>query len=343
MPKNLIGSVALLAILTSMTATAEEQPTTGVILGIHGGAGMKQKAMAPEITKALRADLKRALEAGYATLQKPEASALDAVEAAIHVLEDSPHFNAGKGAIFTRAGRNELDASIMEGRTKRAGAVGFVTTIKNPISAARAVMEQSKHVLLVGPGAEKFAAEHGLPAVDPSYFRTEHRWQEHQGDLEKETRRSTRLRTSAVTDRSESQRWSTVGAVALDRAGNLAAGTSTGGTSNKLFGRIGDSPIVGAGTYADNESCAVSGTGHGEYFIRFAVAYDIGALMKYRGMSVAEAAAEVVHRKLKPAGGSGGVIALDGKGNFTAPYNTDGMYRGWVTRDGTITVRLYED
>ncbi len=342
MSRTLLGSLALLAILPTMNIAADETPVPGVVLGIHGGTASGKKSLTPELADALRADLRRSLEAGYTVWKASDASSLDAVEAAIHVLEDSPHFNAGRGAIFTRSGRNELDASIMDGRTKQGGAVGFVTTIKNPISAARAVMEQSKHVLLVGPGAEQFAESCGLETVDPSYFRTEPRWQQHQRDLKREAEQTT-SGGKIETDRSEKQPWSTVGAVALARAGDLAAGTSTGGTSNKLFGRLGDSPILGAGTYADNASCAVSGTGHGEYFIRFAVAYDIGALMKYRGKDVAEAAAEVIHDKLKPAGGNGGVIALDAKGNFAAPYNTEGMYRGWVTRDGTITVHLYED
>ncbi len=347
MSKSLIGSVALLAVLPAMTTSADEGPVRDVVLGIHGGTGMPRREMTPEKDKALRADLARALEAGYAALKTAERSGLDAVEVAIRVLEDSPHFNAGKGAIFTRQGRNELDASIMEGKTKRAGAVGFVTTIKNPISAARAVMEKSKHVLLVGQGAESFAASNGLEIVDPSYFRTEERWRQHERELKKEeasrqkdaqARRGGETRSALL----QAQPWSTVGAVALDQAGNLAAGTSTGGTSNKLFGRLGDSPIIGAGTYADNEACAVSGTGHGEYFIRFAVAHDIAALMKYKGLPVETAAAEVVLRKLKPAGGDGGVIALDAKGNFAMPYNTEGMYRGYVTRDGRITVLLYE-
>ncbi len=272
---------------------------------------------------------------------------LDAVEAAVRVLEDSPHFNAGKGAVFTREGRNELDASIMEGKTKRAGAVGFVTTIKNPITAARAVMEKSKHVLLVGEGAEAFAQRNQLDVVEPAYFRTERRWQQHLEELKKEADSEAAKNKSAKYDpaaqRDPEHPWSTVGAVALDQAGNLAAGTSTGGTPNKLFGRLGDTPIVGAGTYADNEACAVSGTGHGEYFIRLAVGHDVAALMKYKGMSVADAAADVVLGKLKSAGGDGGIIALDAKGNFAMPYNTEGMFRGYVTRDGRTKVLLFED
>jgi beta-aspartyl-peptidase (threonine type) len=334
--------------LPSMRASAQQAAVSGVVLGVHGGTGMPRKEMTPEMEKELRADLARAIEAGYAVLKNPAGKSLEAVEAAIRVLEDSPHFNAGKGAVFTREGRVELDASIMEGRAKRAGAVGFVTTIKNPISAARAVMEKSKHVLFVGKGAESFAERSGLEIVDPAYFRTERRWQQHLKELKKEEEKA-RGRDKVTAGDGEGTGapatavpWSTVGAVALDGSGDLAAGTSTGGTSNKAFGRLGDSPIIGAGTYADNEACAVSGTGHGEYFIRLAVAHDIAALMKYKRLAVEAAAAEVVMGKLKSAGGEGGVIALDAKGNFAAPYNTEGLYRGYVTRDGQIKVLLYD-
>jgi beta-aspartyl-peptidase (threonine type) len=343
MTKGLFAPLALYLLFAAMSARADESPVTDVVLGVHGGTGMKKAKMTPEMDQALRAELRRALEAGYATLNRPQSTGLDAVEAAIRVLEDSPHFNAGKGAVFTREGRNELDASIMEGKTRRAGAVGFVTTIKNPISAARAVMENSKHVLLVGAGADAFAARLGLEIVDPAYFYTQRRWQQHQEELQREADGTKTDNQQSRLARSPALPWSTVGAVALDPAGNLAAGTSTGGTSNKLFGRLGDSPIVAAGTYADNDTCAVSGTGHGEFFIRFAVAYDVGALMKYKGLTVESAAAEVIHGKLKPAGGDGGIIALDAQGNFAAPYNTEGMYRGWATREGKFHVRLYEN
>jgi beta-aspartyl-peptidase (threonine type) len=336
------------AVLPQVVLAAEEGAVTEVVLGVHGGTAGRKSKLSPELEQALRADLIRALEAGYAVLKRPDGSSLDAVEAAVRVLEDSPHFNAGKGAVFTREGRNELDASIMEGKTKRAGAVGFVTTIKNPITAARAVMEKSKHVLLVGEGAEVFARRNQLDIVEPSYFRTERRWQQHLEELQKEKEKVSEATRNqgAQHDAAEHERahpWSTVGAVALDQAGNLAAGTSTGGTPNKLFGRLGDTPIVGAGTYADNEACAVSGTGHGEYFIRLAVGHDVAALMKYKGMSVADAAADVVLGKLKSAGGDGGIVALDAKGNFAMPYNTEGMYRGYVTRDGRTKVLLFED
>ena len=230
MSKSLIPSVALLAVLPSMGVSADELPVAGVVLGIHGGTGMDKKDMTPAIEKALRAELQRALETGYAILKKPDAGSLDAVEAAIRVLEDSPHFNAGKGAVFTHEGRNELDASIMEGKGKRAGAVGYVTTVKNPITAARAVMEKSKHVLLVGRGAEVFAGKSGLEIVDPSYFRTEERWRQHLQELEKDRQRSPNQDKQGRRRAEPNHVWSTVGAVALDSAGNLAAGTSTGGT-----------------------------------------------------------------------------------------------------------------
>ncbi len=343
MSKRLIPCLALLAVFPTISASAAEGPVTQVVLGIHGGTGMPKKEMTPALEKALRADLQRALEAGLAQLHKPRGNSLDAVEAAIRLLEDSPLFNAGKGAAFTHEGRNELDASIMEGKTKRAGAVASVTIVKNPISAARAVMEKSKHVLLVGRGAEVFATKTGLEIVDPAYFWTEARWKELQEAWKKETQQAPTEKPRSARIVAAARHWGTVGAVALDPAGNLAAGTSTGGMTNKQFGRVGDSPIIGAGTYADNEACAVSATGHGEYFIRYAVAHDIAALMKYKHLSVEAAAAEVVQHKLKAAGGEGGVIALDAKGNFAMPYNTEAMWRGYVKSDGTTKVLLYDE
>jgi beta-aspartyl-peptidase (threonine type) len=331
---------------------AEDVVVENVVLAIHGGIGLDKPEMTPEIDKAVRAELERALRAGFEALNKPNATGLDAVEAAIRLMEDSPRFNAGKGAVFTHDGRNELDASIMEGKTLKAGAVAGVTTIKNPITAARAVMEKSKHVLLVSRGAEAFAAEAGLEIVDPSYFKTEARWQQLQKQLEAEKMRS-RIRGQGPGGSGQEGEqiperhipgfsFGTVGAVALDKAGNLAAGTSTGGMSNKRWGRVGDSPIIGAGTYADNEACAISATGHGEYFIRHAVAHDIVALMKYKQWQVDEAADTVIRNKLKSAGGEGGVICLDHQGRFYPSYNTDGMYRGCITRDGQIMIKIYE-
>lgn len=322
----------------SVPAFGEEKK---IMLVMHGGAGtITRKSMTPEAEKQIREALEQALRAGHAVLARG-GSSLDAVESSIRILEDSPHFNAGKGAVFTHEGKNELDAAIMDGRTMKAGAVAGVTIIRNPISAARAVMEKSKHVMMAGRGAELFATKMGLEIVDPSYFWTERRWKALQQDLLKEQQQS-----SSAVNPYEEKKFGTVGAVALDRDGNLAAGTSTGGTTNKQYGRIGDSPVIGAGTYAANNSCAVSATGTGEYFIRWTVAYDIAALMKYKGMPVQAAADEVVMHKLVTEGGKqaeGGVIALDRAGNFAMPFNTEGMYRGWIGADGVPHVLIYRD
>jgi L-asparaginase / beta-aspartyl-peptidase len=307
-----------------------------IMLVMHGGAGtITRQSMTPELEQQYRAGMEAALRAGHAVLAKGGTS-LDAVESAVRVLEDNPLFNAGKGAVFTHEGRNELDASIMNGRTKAAGSIAGVSIIKNPISAARAVMEKSEHVMMVGRGAELFATKMGLEVVDPSYFWTERRWKSLQNELLKEKGQAS---LAAEPDK----KFGTVGAVALDRAGNLAAATSTGGMTNKKFGRVGDAPVIGAGTYAENESCAVSGTGHGEFFIRWTVAYDIAALVKYRGLSVEAAANEVIHKKLAPVKGEGGVIVLDAKGNFAMPFNSEGMYRGWIGADGVPQVKIYKD
>jgi len=307
-----------------------------IMLVMHGGAGtITRGSMTPEKEKAYREKLEEALRTGHAVLMKG-GSSVDAVEAAIRVLEDSPLFNAGKGSVFTHEGKNEMDSSIMRGRDKAAGAVAGVTIIKNPISAARAVMEKSPHVLMVGHGAELFATKMGLEIVDPSYFWTEPRWKALQEELMKEEKHS-------AVDANPDKKFGTVGCVALDKNGDLAAGTSTGGMTNKLYGRVGDSPIIGAGTYADNATCAVSGTGHGEFFIRWTVASDIAALMRYNGMSVADAANEVVMHKLVEVKGEGGVIALDAKGNLAMPFNSEGMYRGWIGEDGVAHVAIYKD
>ena len=334
---------ALLILLTESIMMAGENVATGVVLGVHGGTGMDKKDVTPELDKALRRGLEQALKAGRTALNKEGATSLDGVEAAIRVLENSPHFNAGRGAVFTHDGRNELDASIMEGRELKAGAVAGVTVVKNPITAARAVMERTKHVMLIGRGAETFAEGAGLEIVEPTYFWTQRRWDQLQQQLEEEKKKNADQPQSQLSPPSSKPReWSTVGAVAVDDAGNLAAGTSTGGMSGKRFGRVGDSPIIGAGTYADNRSCAVSCTGHGEFFIRYAVSHDIAALVKYKGLSVAEAANEVINRKLKEAQGEGAAIALDPQGNFAMAYNSEGLYRGWITADGQVTVMLYE-
>jgi beta-aspartyl-peptidase (threonine type) len=309
------------------------------MLIIHGGAGTITRAsMSPEMEKQYREALEQALRTGHAVLARG-GSSVDAVEASIRFMEDNPLFNAGKGAVFTHDGRNELDASIMNGKNKAAGSVAGVTIIKNPITAARAVMEQSEHVMLTGRGAELFATQKGLDIVDPSYFWTERRWKGLQEELLKEEGK----KPKAELRETEPKKFGTVGAVALDVDGNLAAGTSTGGMTNKKYGRVGDAPIIGAGTYAENESCAVSGTGHGEFFIRWTVAHDIAALVKYKGMTVQQAGDEVIHKKLEPVQGEGGVIILDAKGNFATPFNSEGMYRGWIGPDGVPHVLIYKD
>lgn len=341
--------VLVLALLSSASVRGDDPMSHGkVVIIIHGGAGvLSREAMTDELEGRYREVLGSALRKGREEMRK-SGRALDGVESAIKVLEDSPLFNAGKGAVFTHDGRNELDASIMEGAEKRAGAVAGVTRIKNPIAAARAVMEQSPHVLLTGEGAERFAigrglAGPGLEEVSPVYFWTPHRWEELQKALaEEEARRKTPTSLGdAPRVPPREYRFGTVGAVALDPHRNLAAGTSTGGMTNKRYGRVGDSPIIGAGTYADNTTCAVSATGHGEIFIRYAVAHEIGALMKYGKRSVREAAREALKQLPEEDGGVGGVIALDADGNAAMEFNTEGMYRGTITEDGTIEVAIY--
>jgi Asparaginase len=291
---------------------------------IHGGAGgMTKENLTPELDKEYRASLVEAISKGKKILAEG-GSALDAVEQTIRTMEDNPLFNAGKGAVFTHEGRNELDAAIMDGSNLAAGAVAGVTDIKNPITAARRVMTNSPHVMLAGAGASQFAKEQGLEIVPPSYFYTEKRFNELQEILKKEKN-------------------GTVGCCALDKNGNLAAGTSTGGMANKRYNRIGDSPIIGAGTYANNNTCAVSGTGHGEYFIRWTVAHDISALMEYKGLTLREASELVVNDKLVKAGGSGGVVCMDKYGNISMPFNSSGMFRGFATSDGKEGIFIYKD
>ena len=304
------------------------------VLVIHGGAGVIRQGLTPEKEKLVRADLRAALEAGNGVLRSG-GSSLDAVTQAILVMEDSPRFNAGKGAVFTHEGRNELDSAIMDGATLRAGAVAGVRQVKNPVLLARAVMEKSPHVMLSGAGAEEFAKSVGIELVDPSYFRTDQRWQELQEALKADANKHASIPGRAI-------HYGTVGAVALDSHGHLAAATSTGGMTDKRWGRVGDSPIIGAGTYA-NTRCAVSATGWGEYYIRAVAAHDICARMEYAKKPIAQAAKEVVMDVIPKLGGDGGVIALDADGNFATPFNTDGMYRGWIDRDGKVHVAILED
>ena len=312
--------LAAIALAASICAAAQAADGPFAI-AVHGGAGaMTRASLAPEREGVLRAALTEALETGRRVLAEG-GSSLDAVTAAVRVLEDSPHFNAGKGAVFTSEGTNELDASIMDGATLRAGAVAGVTTVKNPVEAARAVMERSRHVLLAGKGADRFAKEQGLAIVDPSYFRTEERWRQFQ-----------RAKDEA--------KLGTVGAVALDKAGNLAAATSTGGIAGKRIGRVGDSPIIGAGTWAENESVAVSATGTGETFLRVAAAHDIAALVKYRGLAPRKAADGVL-AKVAALGGQGGVIVLDRSGEPVFAFNTEGMYRGFAIGSARPQVMVF--
>ncbi len=317
---------------TAETAATTERP--GYALVIHGGAGtILPENMTPAKETAIRAAMNAAMDAGEKIL-RDGGTAADAVEATIWVMEDSEYFNAGKGAVFTNAGINEMDASFMTGHDQNAGAVGGVTTIKHPISAARAVLERSEHVLLSGKGANDFAVEQGLESVDPQYFYTEGRYQSLQRALEGER----------VEQENEDvdKKHGTVGCVALDKQGHLAAGTSTGGMTNKRYNRLGDSPIIGAGTYADDATCGVSCTGWGEYFIRYAVAYDVHARMAYGGQSVREAAGAVIYETLTQKGGTGGLIALDRNGNVAMPFNTAGMYRGYLKAGGERKVDFYD-
>jgi beta-aspartyl-peptidase (threonine type) len=323
----------LLPILAFASGTATMSHAATPILVIHGGAGVVAKDVTAEREKAVRSALQRALESGYAQL-KAGKPALDAVTAAITILEDDPLFNAGKGAVFNHDGKNELDAAIMDGSALRAGSVANVHRVKNPILLARAVMEKSPHVMLVGDGAEEFAQSAGIELVALKYFYTENRWQELQNALKQEREK--------ISAPAKTPHHGTVGAVALDAQGHLAAGTSTGGMTNKRYGRVGDSPIIGAGTYA-NAKCAVSATGWGEYYIRANAAHDICARVEYRGEPVAQAAKEVVMDVIPKLGGDGGVIALDADGNFAMPFNTEGMYRGWVDKEGKIHISIFAD
>jgi len=325
------------AALLARAAAADPRP---LVLVIHGGAGVIERAkMTPEKEAGYRSGLSAALDAGYAVLERG-GSSLDAVTAAVRTMEDDPQFNAGRGAVLNHEGDAELDAAIMDGNGPHAGAVAGVRHVKNPIELARLVMEKSPHVLLVADGAEEFALEQGVVLVPRSYFRTTARERE----LEEE-RRAEQGRAAAApatrNDTAAAGSMGTVGAVALDRAGNLAAATSTGGLTNKMHGRVGDAPLIGAGTFANNESCAVSGTGQGEYYIRAVVAHDVCALLEYRRQTLAAAVDEVM-RKLQRSGGQGGIIALDRAGHVAMQFNTPGMFRGVCDSRGRREVGMYQ-
>ena len=315
-------------------------------LAVHGGAGtIERSSMTPERESEYRAGIERALKAGYEILKRG-GSSLDATEAAVRVLEDDPHFNAGRGSVFTSAGTNEMDASIMDGKTQKAGAVTNLRHVRNPISLARLLMDKSEHalkspkvgpVLLAGEGAEAFAKENGIELVDEKYFFTQERWDALQKVKDAAKSGADGKKKYIITAQ---DRHGTVGAVALDQHGNLAAATSTGGTTNKRSGRIGDSPIIGAGTYANNRTCAVSCTGDGEFFVRAVVAHEVSALMEYRGMKVADAGKAALD-KARELGSEGGLIAIDKEGNIALPFNSSGMYRGYVDPNGKFIVEIY--
>jgi beta-aspartyl-peptidase (threonine type) len=345
----------MVGVAGSLLAQQSSSPAAGHwAIVVHGGAGViKRSAMKPEAEAAYRASLAQAAEAGAKVLDQG-GSSLDAVEAAIRILEDDPLFNAGRGAVFTADGKNELDAAIMDGSNLKAGAVAGVTRTRHPISLARAVMEKSPHVMLIGAGADAFSVQVGLEQVDPSFFFTESRWQSLLNQLKKEGRPAPPRPAGApppgpvvpvapIEESPSAHRYGTVGVVALDRLGNIAAGTSTGGLQGKMPGRVGDSPIIGAGTYASNQSCAVSATGAGEYFIRLGVAREVCNLVAFKGISLQQAADQVIHKELEVLHGDGGVIALTPDGQLVWSFNTPGMFRARLREGGKLEIGIYSD
>ena len=342
MKKLLFAITASSCLTLSNDALSVETPFA---IAIHGGAGTIEKArFTPEQEQLYRDKLSEAVETGYKILELGGES-LDAVTAAIEVLEQSPYFNAGRGAVYTYEGSHELDASIMDGRNRQAGAVAGVKHIESPINLARLVMENSVHVMLSGQGAEEFAKEQGVTLIENNLFDTPHRYEalikaKQKLDKAKATSKAYQAAHKALPN---NYKMGTVGAVALDKNGNLAAGTSTGGMTAKRYGRVGDAPVIGAGTFAENESCAVSATGHGEYFIRYNVASDICARVKYQGKTIADAGNDVINGVLKPIGGTGGVIIIDTKGNISLPFNTSGMYRASKSNTQATYVGIFND
>ncbi len=334
-----VGAALLLAACAEQQTTVDITDEAEFAIAIHGGAGTITRAsLTPEQEAEYKEKLAEAVNAGHAILAAGGTS-MDAVVEAVQIMEDSPLFNSGRGAVYTFDGDHELDASIMDGATLEAGAVAGVKTVKSPIELARTVMEESVHVMLSGRGAEVFAAEQGLALVENSYFNTERRYQQ----LLEAKEKLGAADKQAWLELDDRYKYGTVGAVARDQHGNLAAATSTGGMTAKRYGRIGDSPIIGAGTWADNDSCAVSATGHGEYFIRYHVAADICSRMKYQQVDVVTAGDTVIHDVLLPAGGTGGVIIVDHQGNVHMPFNTEGMYRASRRGNGEAEVAIYKD
>lgn len=347
--RTIILLLLLFILNKSFAQLNENKLSDKYVLVIHGGAGTILKSqMTSEREKAYQLALEKALQTGNDILKKG-GTALDAVEACVRSMEDDPLFNAGKGAVFTNEGKNELDAAIMNGKTLEAGSVAGVTTIRNPITAARAVMEKSHHVMMTGAGAEKFARQQGLEIVDPSYFYTEARWRGLQRAKQEDSLKM-KLDHADTAKKSMLKQWEnkdykygTVGAVALDWYGNLAAATSTGGMTNKKFGRIGDAPIIGAGTYANNNTVAISGTGWGEYFIRLVMAKSISDMMEFGKMKLKAAADEMIMKRLPALGGDGGLIAVDKEGNIAMPFCTEGMYRGFIKSNGEKVIKIYKE
>lgn len=339
--KLVISLVLFFLLFTSFNINLEMEKC---VLVIHGGAGYITKENLNEDKQlAFEQAMKLALQKGYEIL-KSGGSSIEAVEITIKSMEDSPLFNAGKGSVFTNEEKNEMDASIMDGKTLNAGAVACVTNIKNPISGAKAVLQKSEHVLLTGKGAEAFAKEQKLEIVSPNYFKVEERLKRVQEIKKTEKIELDHSKSGGfIVPKNPDEKFGTVGAAALDKSGNLASGTSTGGMSNKKYNRVGDSPIIGAGTYANNKTCAVSCTGHGEFFIRSVVAYDVSALMEYKNYSLEKSANYVVYEKLVNLKGEGGLIAIDKDGNIAMPFNTPGMFRGYVTESGKIVVKMFKE
>lgn len=337
-------------IFTMLHSSSQTKSMENFAIVIHGGAGtILRENLDERLEKLYKEKLTESVNAGYEILAQG-GTALDAVTAAIKIMEDTPLFNAGKGAVFNHEGKIEMDASIMDGLTSKAGAVAGVQTIRNPIEGARAVMEKTEHVMLEGEGADRFAKEIGLKTEDETYFYDENRWQQFQKIRQQEKIRLDHDATDTTgyihpkdVEFFHEKKFGTVGCVALDKYGNLAAGTSTGGMTNKKYGRVGDSPIIGAGTYANNKTCAVSCTGHGEFFIRNVVAYDVSARMEYKGLTLEQAATEVIMDKLKKAGGEGGLIAIDAKGHIVMSFNTTGMYRAYKKSGGKTDVKIFKD
>lgn len=328
----------------SSKSRSELNDNQKIAIVIHGGAGtILKKNMTPEMELEYKRVLEQAIKTGYTILENG-GSSLEAVEKTIKILEDSPLFNAGKGAVFTNQGKNELDASIMDGKTLKAGAIAGVTTVKNPISLARAVMEKSEHVMLAREGAEFFASQHNIEIVNPAYFYVESRYQSLLRAQEKDKTMLDHNDKSEFYDANiKDSKFGTVGCVALDKNGNIVAGTSTGGMTNKKWGRIGDAPIIGAGTYANNATCGISATGWGEFFMRNVVAYDISAMMEYKGYTFEKSAKEVIQNKLTKSGGDGGIIGLDTKGNIVMEFNTAGMYRASIDTNGKLVIGIYKE